>query len=261
MKLGKELPDSKYLRLPCGNCLGCRASKAKSWALRCTLELQQHDHAVFTTLTYRDETLPPTLEPRRLQLWLKRLRKEMGPARPIRFFASGEYGEQTERPHYHGIIYGLKPQDANVIEDTWGAGGCRTYKVTPAAISYTAGYSAKKIGYARRASEERVDLDTGEVYQWQPPFIRMSRRPGLGGHAREWRNSWRLYAIHNGYRMPVPRFLHESWKATATEEEIEDLITEKSQLALRRDTSRERLQAAELIAAAKQRMSGERRKL
>lgn len=237
-------------------------ANARAWALRCHLELQQHRSAAFSTLTYDNEHVPPTLEKRHLSLAIKRLRKKMGAARPLRFFACGEYGEQSGRPHYHAILYGISERDKDLIEDAWGLGHTRTEALTPARIAYAAGYSAKKIGddfYAR--SHERIDLDTGEVYTWQPPFIQMSRRPGIGGEARQFTQSWRLYAVHNGTRMPVPRFLHEAWKKTATEEELEQLIYEKSRLALERDTSTERLSAAEQIAIKKQELQAQKRKL
>lgn len=261
--LWKETPDSHYLRLPCGNCLGCRMARAKAWALRCELELQLHRSAVFTTLTYDEKHLPSTLEKLHVQLWLKKLRRRA--TGHVRFFASGEYGEKSERPHYHAILYGIDVQQRDLIERAWSTsknellGYCHTVAVTPAAIAYTAGYTSKKIGY-RRVTEERVNPETGEVYNWQPPFIQMSRRPGIGGHARQWPESWRSYAVHDGFKQPVPRYLHEAWKAQATPEQLDDLMEEKSQLAQLRDTSETRLLAAEQIAISKQSLQAQRRK-
>lgn len=257
VRLWKETPDSHFLRIPCGNCLGCRMARAKAWALRCELELQQHRAAVFTTLTYDEKHLPPTLEKLHVQLWLKRLRRRA--TEPVRFFASGEYGEKSERPHYHAILYGIDVLQRDVIERAWAKGYCHTVAVTPAAIAYTAGYTSKKIGY-RRVTEERVDSETGEVYYWQPPFIQMSRRPGIGGHARQWPESWRSFAVHDGYKQPAPRFLHDAWKAQATPEQLDDLMEEKSQLAMLRDTSEPRLAAAEQMAISKQSLQAQRRK-
>lgn len=251
--------DAYRLSLPCSQCLGCRQAHAKAWALRCTLELQQHDSAVFTTLTYSDENLPVTLEKRHVQLWLKRLRKSIH--RPIRFFASGEYGERTQRPHYHALVYGLTNEEGPQISETWGLGQCRTYPITPATIAYVAGYTSKKIGFKQRARPEQVDPDTGEVYTWQPPFIQMSRKPGIGGHARQWPESWRLYAVLNGSIMPVPRYLHDAWKKQATPEQQEELLYEKSKLALNRDTTERTLEAKEKIAVAKQAIQADRRKI
>lgn len=256
VQLAKELPDAEALRLPCGGCLGCRMARAKEWALRCHLELQQHQHAVFTTLTYDETHLPPTLDKIHLQRWLKRLRKTS--ARPLRFFASGEYGEQNSRPHYHAILYGMDETQKDIIHDRWGMGYTKTVNVTPQAIAYVAGYAAKKIGW-RKQQTEQVDPETGELYTWQPPFAQMSRRPGIGGHARTHSNSWREYAVHNGHEMPVPRYLHDAWEKTATELEKEDLAYEKMKKALSRDT--QDLKAKEQIAIAKQQLQANKRKL
>lgn len=254
--LHKEQPDSIHLRLPCGGCLGCRSNRAQAWALRCQLETQRHTSTVFTTLTYDDEHLPLTLQERDVQLWLKRLRKHTNTQQAIRYFYSGEYGERTQRPHYHAILYGLSQAHGGLVESTWGHGHTRTEPITPARIAYTAGYCQKKIDY-KHNTHERVDPLTGEVYIWQPPYIQMSK--GIGGDARKWAQSWRLYAVKDGHKMPVPRYLHEAWKAQATVQQQEDLLYEKSLLP-HTDTSPERLQAAEKIMQKQQQLTAERRK-
>ena len=260
IQLGKEARDGQPLRLPCGGCIGCRYDKARHWAVRCTLELEQHRRAAFTTLTYDEKTVPATLDRRHLQLWLKRLRKASGPTRPLRFFASGEYGETNHRPHFHAILYGLGEEDDDLINSTWGKGFTYTKDVTPAAIAYVAGYCSKKIGFKAERSE-RIDPETGEVYTWEPPFVQMSRRPGIGAHAKQWPQSWRQFAIHNGRRVPVPRYLHEAWKAVATADDVAALEYEKQQMGLLRDTTRKRLEAAERVAIARQRRTAEKRAL
>lgn len=266
--LGRPPNDSAPLALPCGKCIGCRQANAKAWALRCHLELQQHDHAAFTTLTYHDRWLPPTLEKRDLQLFLKRFRKSLGPARPIRFFASGEYGEKRGRPHFHALLFGANPiEDAETVQRAWTKGHTYTVPVTPAAVSYVAGYTAKKYGDTSKPyREERVDPETGEVYRYQPPFIQMSRGGrhgyGIGGKAKQHTSSWRSFAVHNGTMMPVPRYLHEAWKAQATPEQLEQLATEKQNHRMSREKiTREQLHAALEIALAKQALKASRRKL
>lgn len=259
--LGKEPADSIPLQLPCGGCLGCRTASAKDWALRCQLELQNHESATFTTLTYDNEHQPPTLSKRHLQLFLKRLRKETGPARPIRFFAAGEYGETNLRPHYHAILYGLHEGDKDLVQNVWGLGFTKSVNATPASIAYTAGYCAKKIGWVRETELERINYETGEIYKWQPPFIQMSRQPGIGGTARRHANSWRQYAIHNGAKIRVPRFLHEAWKQQATPEQKEELEYEKYKKSLTRHITKQQLQAQELIQKKHQELKAQKRKL
>lgn len=241
--------------LPCGKCTGCRTTNARAWALRCHLELQDHESAAFTTLTYSEQWLPPTLQKRDLQLFLKRLRKE----KRIRFFASGEYGEIRQRPHYHLLLYGASLADDDLIRETWGKGLTDVRAITPANINYVAGYTQKKLNDAEHTRHERVDPDTGEVFHWQPPFIQMSRRPGIGANAKQWTSSWRSYAIYNGTKMAVPRFLHEAWKATATEQQLEQLAEEKTIQQQLRQITLQQLQAREEIQQARQAISAAKR--
>ena len=247
----------KPLQLPCGSCIGCQTSKAKAWALRCHLEAATHPIVGFTTLTFNDENLQVTLARRTYQLFVKRLRRSL-PARALRHFGCGEYGEKNQRPHYHAILFGTA--DEQLVDRAWGLGHTFTVRATAATINYVAGYTAKKIGW-QLAVEERIDYSTGEIYTWQPPFIQMSRNPGIGAHARQFVNSWRSEAIYNGKRQPVPRFLHEAWKAQATEEEIQALQTEKEARALARATDKPDYtrRANEALAIAKQALQASRR--
>lgn len=224
--------------------------------LRCQLELTQHEGAVFITLTYDEKFLPPTLVKRDLQLWLKRLRKSFGPTRSVRFFASGEYGTKKKRPHYHVILYGATLEDEQLIRQSWGQGITTITKITNRRIAYCAGYTTKKLDDERHSKHERVDPDTGECYTWQPPFIQMSRRPGIGGWARQHTHSWRDTAILDGRKIPVPRFLHDAWLQTATPEQIEKLEAEKNKnkkmkLTNGQALTLEMLRANEKIANAK----------
>lgn len=46
------------LRLPCGQCTGCRLKRSAEWATRCMHEAKTHTHNCWLTLTYDDEHLP-----------------------------------------------------------------------------------------------------------------------------------------------------------------------------------------------------------
>lgn len=106
---------------PCGKCLACRISKAREWSARLMQELGYWDKAVFITLTYSDEFLPEngSLRKKDLQNFFKRLRKYSN-AR-LKYYACGEYGSKTNRPHYHAIIFGLGQSeiDKEFIKDAW----------------------------------------------------------------------------------------------------------------------------------------------
>lgn len=253
------------LLLPCGGCIGCRTTRAREWALRCTLELASHEVACWTTLTYADEYLPPSLRKDHLQGFLKRLREShrRSGAASVRFFASGEYGERTFRPHYHAILYGV-PRTSLAVQAAWPHGYARVDPLSGAAISYVAGYCSKKVGWRDFERGERVDYETGESYRYQPPFIQMSRRPGIGGAARRFVNSWRDTAIFAGARIPVPRFLNKAWLDQATDEERELLTQEKLEKASRKAfgdsrSMREIAAAAEAAAVARHSLTSQGR--
>lgn len=253
------------LRIPCGGCVGCRLDQGRAWAIRCSLELQSHNAACWATLTYSEETLPrlndstSTLDKTHLSAYIKRLRSRHEEKR-IRFFGCGEYGDRTGRPHYHVILYGIG--DDKAIRDSWTFGHVRVDPLTPAAISYVAGYCAKKAGFRHQRSES-VDPETGEVLTPLAPFRLMSRRPGIGGDSRRFRNSWRNNAVWNGREVPVPRYLHAAWVAGATPAELEQLKSERDEAIT---TSfdlfdRDRRAAAEQIAMRRLQLSAERQKL
>lgn len=152
--------------------------------------------SAFVTLTYEDEFLPPTLRPRHLQLFFKRLRKDLGD-RKIKYFACGEYGDKgnvvqrgpfagqfVHRPHYHAIVFGLSPvNDRHLVMENWpyadwnalestARGRKAIGTVTYDSCRYTAGYVQKKL-YGKRAKKEFAE--TGKVQ----PFVRMSKGLGL----------------------------------------------------------------------------------
>ena len=109
-----------FVEVPCGKCLECRIQYARAWADRCVLEAKQYKYNYFVTLTYDDEFLPNrnSLEPKDLQLFIKRLRKHYAKKYPdlkIRFLASGEYGDKSWRPHYHIILFNCPIDDLTYV--------------------------------------------------------------------------------------------------------------------------------------------------
>lgn len=249
-----ERGDGLVMRLPCGSCLGCRLSRAREWALRCHLEASAHQDACWATLTYDEKHVPPTLVKAHLSGFLKRLRARVEPRR-VRFFGCGEYGERYGRPHYHVMLFGL-PR-CPPISDAWSFGFVQQDELTPAAISYVAGYCAKKVGWKLESGQERVDRSTGEVYRHQEPFVLMSRRPGIGASARGDGRSWRDFAVFAGSKVPVPRYLHAAWLDRSTLAERAELLEEKQAKA--RPFEWDRVRASEVIAKSRQTLNAQRR--
>lgn len=94
------------IQLACGQCLGCRLERKRSWAIRSMHEAQTHEKNCFLTLTYDDAHLPEdhSLDVAHWQRFAKRLRKSHG---PFRFIHCGEYGDISLRPHYHALLFGV----------------------------------------------------------------------------------------------------------------------------------------------------------
>lgn len=179
------------LKIPCGQCIGCRLERSRQWAIRCMHEAASHEKNCFITLTYRDEELPvteqgvPSLNKRDFVLFMKRLRKQYG-KRKIRFFHCGEYGELLLRPHHHAAIFGVDFGDDKTLwsmrgntplyrsqrlETLWPHGHSTIGELTWESAAYIARYITKKI------TGQSANSHYGGI---QPEYITMSRVPGIG---------------------------------------------------------------------------------
>lgn len=185
------------LKLPCGRCVGCRLERSHQWATRCMHEKSQHEQNCFVTLTFAEKHYPVSgsIQPRDLQLFMKRLRKAAYPAK-VRFFACGEYGDKSGRAHYHALLFGYDPPDKThwettkqghklylsaLMQDCWPFGLAPIGALTYQSAAYTARYAMKKIG-GQQAEQHylRVHPYHGFITRVRPEFLLMSRRPGLG---------------------------------------------------------------------------------
>lgn len=188
--------EGEPLRVPCGRCLGCQTTRARDWAVRCVHESTLHDRSCFITLTYSPQQLPKdwSLDVRHFQLFCKKLRKRKG---PFRFFHCGEYGERSLRPHYHALLFGIDFSSDRVplgnkkglftsktLEECWTGedgeprGNVSVGSLTTRSAYYVASYCVKKLGEVRK--QERLNVRTGEIWEVKPPYVTMSRRPGIG---------------------------------------------------------------------------------
>ncbi len=202
-KVPASIPGNpvRYIQLPCGQCIGCRLEQSRQWAVRMHHQARAHNQNAFTTLTYNPDNLPNdvsigqpptgTLVPRDLQLFLKRLRKKYGP--DIKFFACGEYGPKTLRPHYHICFFNFEPPDlvhhsgkdpeklytSISLGEIWGKGNTLTGALTFQSAAYVARYITKKItGPNSDDHYQTIDPRTGEIFQRKQEFTRQSN--GIG---------------------------------------------------------------------------------
>lgn len=189
---GEVLPES--ITVPCGKCVVCQNNRRDAWAARLELEARGHVCTWFVTLTYNEESLPPFLVKRDLQLFFKRLRKQL----PLRYFACGEYGSRGDRPHYHALIFFDVRIDQNacydLVSQAWKYGFVMVDEATQGRMRYVAKYTVKAFL---------------EVPDSMPkPFAIMSRKPGI---ASSWFESNIKYfhdylVLESGKREQLPRY-------------------------------------------------------
>jgi len=254
------------LELPCGTCLGCRTDLATQWAHRAQLEASEWTHNCFLTLTYDDDHLPEEghLRPEDLQRFIKRLRRAVDRNNPqirtelpqgIRYLASGEYGETSQRPHFHLLLFncgfadqkrvGKDLYESETLKQIWRKGTHRLGQLTGASANYVAQYSLKKL-----ASPGGVRCDQhGEIYR--PPFIRMSLKPAIG---TRWTEKYKTdlqhgYLINDARKKKIPRGIKKQLA------KIDPMLAEQATQAAQRHTKiKHDLRAAEEIHHSKNKL-------
>lgn len=187
------------------------------------LEAAEKADNSFWTLTYADSNLRrtmsglSTLAPEDARNFMKRIRWEWAAecdrqrigscpigssgmtsrtsnpeTKRLRFYLVGEYGDKSERPHYHLALFGF-PRCRNLVtlrhrgrpvadqccffcrmvHRTWGVGDVDGGGVEEGSAKYLLGYVLKKM-------TRYDDLRLGDR---NPEFARMSLRPGIGQRA------------------------------------------------------------------------------
>lgn len=199
----KQKLNNETIAVPCGKCPPCLSRRASHWSFRLTQHLKDVNSAYFVTLTYDVTNVPMTeknymnLSKRDLQLFFKRLRKYN--KSKIQYYAVGEYGTTTFRPHYHIIIYNVNEQ---TLQKAWQLGFVHIGKVTPASIGYTLKYISKLKKIPIHQNDDR-----------QKEFSLMSKRLGanyLTDAMIKWHKNdldIRMYCnIQDGKKISMPRY-------------------------------------------------------
>lgn len=254
-----DRPTNK-LEVNCRQCIGCKIQDTMEWTIRSVHESKLHDSNYFLTLTYSDEFVPwdNSLSKPALQKFNRKLRKACG---KFRFYAVGEYGERTSRPHYHGNYFGLEIPDvvqvgfsggypiyqSDIVDRIWKKGFVTIGAVTPESCAYTAKYLTKDDTW--KDNHEWTHFQTGEIIQREKPFRLMSRRPGLG---YEW---YRRYETDffpsdscvdsNGNERPAPEYYRQKLKETDID--LYEAIRDKRVQALKSPLARWNRSADRLV--------------
>jgi len=140
--------------VPCGRCPVCKKKRVDHWVFRLTEHMKVCDDYLFITLTYDTRNVPisdngfMTLSKADFQNFMKRLRVNTRLPN-IKYYACGEYGSKTERPHFHAILFGVR--DAESIKNAWSLdgqliGNIHVGKVTQDSMAYVMKYIDKSTG-------------------------------------------------------------------------------------------------------------------
>lgn len=181
-----------------------------------------------TWIKYSDDEYNATLKLEDLQNFMKGLRRELNRIpdgkrtgkkryyteddpeyKKVRFFASGEYGDHTRRPHYHLLLFNYCPDDllaysvsdldytyytSEFLSGIWKKGHVIVTEASWETAAYTARYIMKKQTGAAASFYEENNI--------VPEFCTMSRKPGIGF---AWYNDHKkCYAIFSDKLIPTP---------------------------------------------------------
>lgn len=186
--------------LPCGKCIGCRLEYSRQWANRCVLESLDHPRETnwFLTLTFNDNCLKDYVNDRGfatvrtddITTFMKALRGRWSTQHNvdgIRFFGASEYGDESMRPHYHILVFGLPLYDlvkyknnfqgdviysSEELDHVWKRGFVRVAEFNWNTAAYTARYVMKKANGMNACFYDALGIE--------PEKTRMSRMPGIG---------------------------------------------------------------------------------
>lgn len=184
------------ISVPCGRCSECLQSRAREWSFRILVEAENFkDRTWFLTLTYDDNNAPKNKmlvkdEISNFNKSLKYYLNKNNMDSKFRFYAVGEYGGETARPHYHGIYFGLDIYDlklafikdgkcyynSSFLSSVWNKGFVVISEVDVSTACYVARYCDKK---KLLTKEQKEYLENKGVV---PEFSVMSRRPGIGAY-------------------------------------------------------------------------------
>lgn len=186
----------RYVPVECGKCIECRKKKKREWTMRLCEEIRNDNKCYFVTLTFNDESLKNLSKEcfkrnccmnneethivvtKAIRRYLELIRKHTG--KSVKHWFITEKGEDFERIHLHGLIWG----DKDLLQHwKYGFTYCGKF-VNETTINYITKYMLKQCekdktfigkifasagigkGYLKRCREnEYAGKDTNENYR------------------------------------------------------------------------------------------------
>lgn len=171
-------------------------------------EAETANSAFFLTLTYADDNIKysfngyPTLDKADFQKFMKRLRK-LNKSK-LTYYAAGEYGDKTNRPHYHVILFNA---EQDTIEKAWSLEG------KPIGHVHFGDVAAASVTYSLKYINKIGSVPEHELDDREPLFQLMSKGIGknyLTKNMRKWHKKVltdRVYlTLPGGQKVSMPRY-------------------------------------------------------
>lgn len=192
-------PKDLYIWVPCGHCKYCIKKKQKEWTLRLLTEMSSHKQNAFLTLTYKDEFLNDASTDdiiRSVRQFLDNVRKRCG--KSVKHFIVSELGNETERFHWHGILFGTdrKSFPYNDILQSWKYGRVSLGYCNIKTARYVVKYISKQFGKQKTDPKlNRVRCSAGIGLSYITPYNIMRHR-----------RNFIFNACINGSYFPLPTY-------------------------------------------------------
>ncbi len=170
--------ENQGMHVPCGQCMPCRINKGRLWSARILMEQAWNpNYSLFFTFTFEDVNLHithgddgapvSTLNKKHFLTWINNVQRITG---KFRYYAIGEYGDYSFRPHYHMAVFPLKHTKTHLIGDLWSLGFHTVSELNHERARYLANYTTKKL---TKDTDERLQRNQ------EPEFRTSSRSPPL----------------------------------------------------------------------------------
>ncbi len=242
------ITKNSVLPIPCGGCIQCRINDRRVRTHRMMLEASRFHNNSFLTLTYNNENLPKefpnkktgqlyadnSVNPSQSRKFLNTMRTDYKrkTGNSLSYYLCGEYGEKTQRPHYHVALFNFPTcinlaarknlakfepcncRNCSFLQKHWSYGHLFLGDLTQHSAQYVAGYVTKKL--TTDTSEHNQNILQGR----HPEFARMSKNPALG-KIPILRHLERIkpyiqspvdlptVLTHNGKQWPIGRYLRQ----------------------------------------------------
>lgn len=184
-----------------------------AWAFRLQKQAEVSTSAFFITITYAETPYSrngfKTLKKTDLQLFFKRLRKNTK-NKNIKYYAVGEYGGLTYRPHYHIIFYNLEGTKEQVLEDLHKA-----WKLDHKKIGHIhmGELNVKTIAYTLKYISKDSKIPMFDRDDRQKEFSLMSKKMGanyltpqmIKYHKAKMNDRFHITTVE-GFKLAMPRY-------------------------------------------------------